>query len=121
MDSVFVVDDNRNMADALVGMLGILGINAKAIYGSSQAFAVLAKQTPRLILLDVNMPGVDGVEVLAFVRREPRLSKVPVVIVTSDDQPETRARVLEHGAKALIIKPASLDSLQPVLANLGFL
>jgi DNA-binding NarL/FixJ family response regulator len=50
--------------------------------------------------------------VLAFLRREPRLKKVPVVIITSDDQPETRQRVMKGGAQAIVIKPATLDALE---------
>ena len=71
--------------------------------------------TPRLILLDINMPGVDGLEVLAYLRREPRLTPVPVIVITSDDQPETRDRVLKGGATAILIKPATLDALEAAL------
>ena len=71
--------------------------------------------TPRLILLDINMPGVDGLEVLAYLRREPRLAPVPVVVITSDDQPETRKRVMRGGATTMLIKPATLDTLERAL------
>ena len=71
--------------------------------------------TPRLILLDISMPGVDGLEVLAYLRREPRLAPVPVVVITSDDQPETRRRVMIGGATAMLIKPATLDALENAL------
>jgi CheY-like chemotaxis protein len=71
--------------------------------------------TPSLILLDINMPGVDGLEVLAYLRREPRLAPVPVIVITSDDQPETRNRVMKGGATAILIKPATLDALEGAL------
>jgi CheY-like chemotaxis protein len=61
------------------------------------------------------MPGVDGLEVLAYLRREPRLAPVPVVVITSDDQPETRDRVMKGGATAILIKPATLDALEGAL------
>ena len=56
------------------------------------------------------MPGVDGTEVLAYIRREPRLMKVPVIVITADDQPETRQQVLKGGAQAMLIKPATIAS-----------
>jgi CheY-like chemotaxis protein len=58
---------------------------------------------------------VDGLEVLAYLRREPRLAPVPVVVITSDDQPETRSRVMKGGATAMLIKPATLDALEGAL------
>ncbi len=115
MKEALVIDDNRNTADALVEMLEMLGIKAKAEYGSGAAMAILAKNTPSLILLDVNMPGVDGMEILAYLRREPRLMRVPVVVITSDDQPDTKRRSLSGGAQAVIIKPASLIQLESAL------
>ena len=88
-----IIDDNRNTADALQQMLGLLDLPARTAYGSAAAMSVLASSVPQFICLDINMPGVDGTEVLAYIRREPRLMKVPVVIITSDDQPETRQHV----------------------------
>jgi CheY-like chemotaxis protein len=74
-----------------------------------------------VVLLDINMPGVDGTEVLAFLKREPRLAPVPVIVITSDDQPETRQRVLTGGAVAMIIKPATIDALEEALRKAGIL
>ena len=119
MSEVIVIDDNRNTADALVEMLRILGIEARAAYGSSPAMTLLAEQTPPLVLLDVNMPGADGLEILAYIRREPRLMKVPAIIITSDDQPETKKRAMDGGAQAMIIKPASINQLESALKKVG--
>jgi PleD family two-component response regulator len=113
MSEGLIIDDNRQTADALNQMLAVLGLKARTAYGSSAAMDVLATGfTPRFICLDINMPGVDGTEVLAYLRREPRLMKTPVFIITSDDQPETRYKVMKLGATALIIKPATIDSLE---------
>jgi len=115
MTEALIIDDNRNTADALQQMLDVLGVPARAAYGSSAAMAALSNVTPRLVLLDINMPGVDGTEILAFLRREPRLTMVPVIVITSDDQPETRQRVMQGGAVAMIIKPATFDGLEAAL------
>jgi CheY-like chemotaxis protein len=115
MTDGLIIDDNRQTADALQQMLGLLDIPAKVSYGSSPAMSILASFVPRFICLDINMPGVDGTEVLAYIRREPRLMKVPVIIITSDDQPETRQHVLRGGAQAMVIKPVTLDVLEGAL------
>jgi len=70
---------------------------------------------PKFICLDINMPGVDGIEILAYLRREPRLIPVPVFVITSDDQPETRRKVMKLGANVMIIKPATIDALEEAL------
>ncbi len=107
-----IIDDNRQTADALQQMLEILGLRARVAYGSSPAMAVLGSMIPSFVCLDINMPGVAGTEVLAYIRREPRLMKVPVIVITSDDQPETRQHMLKGGAQAMLIKPATIDSLE---------
>ena len=115
MSTALIIDDNRQTADALHQMLDVLGVEARVAYGSSPAMSILQQMTPVLILLDINMPGVDGLEILSFLRREPRLAHVPVIVITSDDQPETRDRVMSGGATAMLIKPATLDALEGAL------
>lgn len=108
-----IIDDNRQTADALHQMIGVLGFQARVVYSSSAAMAVLGTGfTPQFVCLDLNMPGLDGTAILAYLRREPRLKPVPVFVITSDDQPETRAKVNKLGATTLIIKPATIDALE---------
>ena len=121
MNDAIIIDDNRSTADALHQMLTVLDIPTRVAYGASAAMSLLSGFTPGLILLDINMPGVDGLEILAYLRREPRLLSVPVVVITSDDQPETRKRVMSGGANAMIIKPATLEFLEENLRKLGVL
>ena len=116
MTEALVVDDNRQTADALHQMLDVLGVKARVAYGSSAAISILGSGfTPNLICLDVNMPGIDVVEILLYLRREPRLISVPVIVITSDDQPETRRKVMSAGATELLIKPATIDALESAL------
>jgi CheY-like chemotaxis protein len=121
MSEGLIIDDNRQTADALQQMLELLEVPAKVAYGSSPALAVLGNSVPRFVCLDINMPGVDGTEVLAYIRREPRLMKVPVIVITSDDQPETRQHVLNGGAQAMVVKPATIDTLEAALKKAGIL
>ena len=116
MTEALIIDDNRSTADALGQMLTVLGFKSRMAYGSSAAMSILGSDfMPQFIFLDLNMPGVAGTEILAFLRREPRLMRVPVVVITSDDQPETRTKVLRLGATAMVIKPATIESLETAL------
>ena len=122
MTEALIVDDNRQTADALHQMLDVLGVEARVAYGSSPAISMLGGGfTPSLICLDINMPGVDGIDILLYLRREPRLVKIPVIVITSDDQPETRRKVMSGGATAMIIKPATIDALEQALKKANLL
>jgi len=122
MTEALIIDDNRSTADALNQMLGVLGFRARVAYGSSAAMTILGSGfTPKFICLDINMPGVDGTEILAYLRREPHLIPVPVFVITSDDQPETRKKVMKLGANVMIIKPATIDALEEALKKVKFL
>ena len=121
MAEALVIDDNRTTADALGQMLNVLGFKTRLAYGSSAAMSILGSGfTPKFICLDINMPGVDGIEILGYLRREPRLMTVPVFVITSDDQPETRRKVMKLGANVMIIKPATIDALEDALKKVKF-
>jgi two-component system chemotaxis response regulator CheY len=122
MTEALIIDDNRTTADALGQMLNVLGFNARVAYGSGAAMKVLSGGfVPEFVCLDINMPGVDGTEILAYLRREPRLIPVPVFVITSDDQPETRRKVMKLGANVMIIKPATIDALEDALKKVKFM
>lgn len=119
MITALVVDDNRYTADSLCDMLRLLDVQATPVYGSRTAILALSKEVPNVIFLDINMPGVSGYEVLTYVRREPRLQDVPVVMVTSDDQPQTAEKARRTGALLTIIKPPTLEGLEHALRKTG--
>lgn len=119
MTTALVIDDYRETADSVQKMLTILDVEAKVAYGPRAAMGVLREFTPDIIFLDINMPGVDGFEVLSYLRRFPGLEKVPVVIVTSDDQPETESKARQTGALSVIIKPATVEALENSLQKVG--
>jgi PleD family two-component response regulator len=122
MSEALIIDDNRTTADALGQMLNVLGFKTRVAYGSGAAMTILAGGLiPKFVCLDINMPGLDGTEILAYLRREPRLIPVPVFVITSDDQPETRRKVMKMGANVMIIKPATIDALEDALRKVRFL
>jgi len=121
MNKALIVDDNRQMADSLAQMLEFYNISSEIAYGARAAITLLQEMTPSIVFLDLNMPGVTGFDVLGFLKREPKLAKVPVIVVTSDDQPESAQRAKEAGADAYIVKPVSLDVLEESLKSLNLI
>jgi len=73
---------------------------------------------PDLVLLDLNMPRVDGFEVLAWKRGQPRLENLPVVVYSSLDMPEDEERAKRLGAHSYIEKQMDLDNLSSLIAEL---
>ncbi len=118
MNKALIVDDNRQMADSLAQMLEFYNISSEITYGARAAIALLYDLTPSIVFLDLNMPGVTGFDVLGFLKRDPKLAKVPIIVVTSDDQPESAQRAKDAGADAYIIKPVNLDVLEESLKSL---
>lgn len=70
---------------------------------------------PRLIILDLLMPEVDGFAVLEWLQEQPAAARTPVVVLTSSENPDHEGRSLELGAKAFYRKPADLDELGDVV------
>jgi CheY-like chemotaxis protein len=75
------------------------------------------EQLPDLILLDINMPGLSGFDVLTTLKSDARLKRVPVVMLTSSDLTADVARAYELGASGYISKPSYLHDLRAVLGN----
>lgn len=74
---------------------------------------------PFLILLDLKLPYRDGFEVLEWIRAQPRLAELPVVVLTGSNEARDRRRALELGAQAYLVKPAALDDMRRLLAPPG--
>ena len=115
MIKALVVDDNRQPADSLCLLLSLLDVNAHAAYGPRAAIIAVKEEVPDILFLDINMPMVDGYEVLSYFKREPRLANVPIVVVTADDSPETSKRARQRGALDVIVKPATLEAIEKTL------
>jgi two-component system chemotaxis response regulator CheY len=121
MVDALVIDDNRGLADVFCSMLGILGISARPVYDARTGILALEKSAPDVVFLDINMPEVDGMVVLSYIRRTPGCEELPVVMVTSNDQIEMINRAKEMGATSYIVKPVNIDLLERSLQDIGLL
>lgn len=85
-------------------LLGRSGYRASAVPGGREALAWLDDTLPDLIVLDVMMPEMDGIEVLRRLRKNPRTAGVPVVMFTAVDDQQARARAIDEGANDYWVK-----------------
>lgn len=116
--TALVVDDNRETADGIVKMLSLLGFQARPVYSPRLAIETMSRGLPTLLVLDIHMQGVDGGEVIRFIRRDPLLAPVPILAVSSDTQDAIVAGVLAAGANAFLPKPMEFDALEETVGRI---
>lgn len=75
--------------------------------------------TVNVILLDWEMPGMNGLEFLAKVRSDPSKNELPIIMISSNDSPDKIAKALQTGADEYLVKPISREDLQSKLELLG--
>lgn len=113
-----VVDDVRVAATSIAQALDLLGYETEIAFGPRPAIESLTRRVPDVILLDINMPGVDGIEVCRYLRREPRTAAIPILAMSTENQPDTIAQVRQAGANAFLSKPIDIDALERVLKSI---
>jgi two-component system chemotaxis sensor kinase CheA len=101
---VLVADDAQTTRSAMKGLLEEAGFEVTVAEDGAQALRLAAEAPPALVVTDVEMRGVGGLELTRRLKADPRLRSVPVVMVTSLDTPEARAAGLDAGADAYLVK-----------------
>ena len=114
-----VVDDNRDAADTLAMMLDLMGFEVRCLYEPMDFEACFAEFTPRVVFLDVGMPGRSGYDVAHALRNAPGGRQVLLVAVTGWGQPEDRRRTQEAGFDQHLVKPPELSAIQAICGLLG--
>ena len=102
---VLVVDDDPLVRDVLAGHVAALGFEVASAENGISGLAWARRSPPDLVLLDLEMPGMDGREVLARLRRDPSTAEVPVIVVTGVGDPAIAAECIEGGADDFVQKP----------------
>lgn len=114
MPDALIIDDHLETAEGLRWMLALLAYDVQVAPGARPALEALAQHVPDVIFLDIHMPGLDGVEVCRYIRRDPRTARVIIVAISSDTQPTLIARVREAGADGFLSKPVDMRELEDV-------
>ena len=112
MSKALVVDDSRAVRMILARTLRDLGYEVREAANGREALEVLEAEKPvRLMLVDWNMPEVNGLEVLKRLRQNPEFSSLVVVMVTTETELDQMAAALEAGANEYVMKPFTKDIL----------
>jgi len=116
MKLVWIVDDDEEMGRAVSLMLQMLDCETKYfLHPRVAAKALLAGGQPDLMVLDINMPEVSGIDFLEFVRQRSELAGLPVVMLSSETADVQVDRALALGANAFVFKPVTIEELEAAL------
>jgi DNA-binding response OmpR family regulator len=107
MTTILIVDDEPPILDLVRFTLEDADVRVVEASDGVEALAVARQVRPDLILLDVHMPRLDGLEACRQIRREPALARTPIVMLTAAGQEADRARGREAGADEYLTKPFS--------------
>lgn len=108
---VLVVDDDRLISRALEQVLGKAGCDVRIACDAEQAMHALRRDALDLVLLDVGLPDISGIELLRRMKANPRLSAVPVLMLTGHSEKETIVESRAAGAADFVVKPFAHDLL----------
>ncbi len=105
--TVLVVDDDRNLRTIIRTNLELAGYGVVTANDATAALAMLAKEIPDLIVLDIVLPGMDGFELCRRIRRHPTCAHVPIMMLTGRGETEDAVAGFEAGADDYVTKPFS--------------
>jgi signal transduction histidine kinase len=109
--SILVVDDTLENLRLLASMLNGQGYEVRPVNGGKQALQAIERDPPDLILLDINMPEMDGYEVCRRLRKQPGCSDIPVIFLTALTETDCRVNAFNVGGVDYITKPFQLDEV----------
>lgn len=120
MQRVLVVDDSQTMREWIAAVLEELErpLKIDLVESGFAALRLLPRQHYDLIVTDINMPDIHGLELISFVRSDSRHASTPLVIVSTEGSEEDRRRGLALGANAYLLKPFAATELLRIVEDL---
>jgi two-component system alkaline phosphatase synthesis response regulator PhoP len=108
---IIIVEDEPDTAEMFAEMMRLSGHQVLKSYGGTPAIALISHEVPDVVVLDVMMPDLSGLEVLRYIRRDPRLEQIPVIVVSAKSLPSDIKDGLDAGANIYLTKPVAFQDL----------
>jgi two-component system phosphate regulon response regulator PhoB len=109
--TVLIVEDEEDIATLIAHHMQGAGFNVMVAYNGAAAFKEIDKQIPDLILLDLMLPDMDGIEVCKMLKQKPNTKDIPIIMVTAKAEEVDRIVGLELGADDYVVKPFNTREL----------
>ncbi|HLO31300.1 MAG TPA: response regulator [Anaerolineales bacterium] len=118
MRQVWIVDDDEEMNRAIGLMLKVLDCEVMAFHSARSAVqTLLTGKTLDLLILDINMPEVSGLDMLEFLRRREEWKELPVIMLSSEAAESTVDQALQLGADSYLMKPVTIEELEKAMTT----
>lgn len=113
--TVMIIEDEPEAAELFGEMMRLNGFRVLKMFASAPAIPMIIQEKPDVIILDIMMPDISGLEVLRFMRREPSLASIPVIVVSAKSMPADIKIGLEAGASLYLTKPVGFLELKQAI------
>lgn len=110
--TVMIIEDEEDAAELFAEMMRVSGFRVVKTSRSAPAITMMTVDKPDLVLLDIMMPEVSGLDILRQMRREPYLANIPVIVVTAKGMPADIKNGMEAGANTYLTKPVGFQELK---------
>jgi CheY-like chemotaxis protein len=117
-NKILVVDDEPNNQRILTYTLNKAGYECTAIADGENTLRWLQNNLPDLAILDVSMPGMDGITLLSHIRQDNKFENLPIIILTGSGDDDERQRAEQLGIQGFLTKPASSKTVLDVVSGL---
>ena len=118
MSTILVIEDDHNLREGLVLFLEMRGYRTLSTPNGATGLEMIRRHLPDVIVMNLQMPGADGLEVLHAVRSESELARTPVIFITADHTPSVRQQAMVAGADAYLMKPFNTENLAETISQL---
>jgi CheY-like chemotaxis protein len=109
---VLIIEDEADAAELFAEMMRVSGFRVLKTSSSAPALAMIAQEQPDIVLLDIMMPEISGLELLREMREDPELRRIPVVIISAKGMPADVRSGMEAGAATYLTKPVGFLELR---------
>jgi DNA-binding response OmpR family regulator len=113
---ILIVDDEKRYADMLAKRLGLRGLNCSVRYDGTQALEAVSREPFQLVILDLQLPDLYGVEVLTRIKKSH--PETAVIILTGHGTEKDRQRCMAQGAHRFMNKPVEIDQLVAIITTI---
>ena len=118
--TVLIIEDEADAAELFAEMMRVSGFRVLKTSSSTPALSLIATEKPDLIILDIMMPDISGLDILRQMHEDPELANIPVVVVSAKSMPADIRTGMEAGASTYLTKPVGfLDLKEAVERALG--
>lgn len=115
MKIAWYVDDDADMIQAVSLMMKLLDFEVKPFLLAREAAAQLQEFKPHILILDMNMPEISGLDLLEYIRRCPELDSLPILVLTSEHTDAKIDQAIARGANGVLSKPVTLEELEAAI------